>query len=213
MGLASKYESLQHVGRVHTLLLESGQRVIIASHNPGKVREMRAILAPLKLKVVAAAEMQLAEPLEDGDTFAANAEIKATSACSSTGLTAIADDSGLVVPALNGSPGIYSARWAGPDKNYARAIDLIKTRIGDLSRDAHFTCALAVAPPSGICHTFVGHVYGQLTFPPRGTKGFGYDSIFRPNGYAETFGEMDQNTKHSISHRSQAFKQLREELF
>ncbi len=194
------------------MALLSGQRVIIASHNPGKVREMRAILAPFKLKLVAAEEMELEEPTEDGDTFAANAKIKAASASRSTGLTAIADDSGLVVPALNGSPGIYSARWAGPEKDYAKAINLIKTRLGNLSTKAHFTCALTVAPPSGTCHTFIGHVFGRLTFPARGTKGFGYDPIFTPDGYSETFGEMDQNTKHAISHRSQAFKQLREEL-
>jgi len=194
------------------LALQSGQRIIIASHNPGKVREIRAILAPFKLKIITAVEMQLKEPTEDGDTFAANAEIKATSASRSTGFTAIADDSGLVVPALNGSPGIYSARWAGPKKNYTEAINLIKTRVGNLSKDAHFTCALTVAPPSGICHTFVGHVFGRLTFPARGTKGFGYDPIFIPDGYSETFGEMDQNTKHAISHRAQAFHQLREEL-
>ena len=194
------------------MALQSGQRIIIASHNPGKVREIRAILAPFKLKIITAVEMQLKEPTEDGDTFAANAEIKATSASRSTGFTAIADDSGLVVPALNGSPGIYSARWAGPKKNYTEAINLIKSRVGNLSKDAHFTCALTVAPPSGICHTFVGHVFGRLTFPARGTKGFGYDPIFIPDGYSETFGEMDQNTKHAISHRSQAFKQLREEL-
>tara|TARA_Y100000588_G_scaffold373275_1_gene446874 strand:+ start:563 stop:1087 length:525 start_codon:yes stop_codon:yes gene_type:complete len=173
---------------------------------------MRAILAPFKLKIIAAGDMHLQEPVEDGDSFAANAEIKATAASQSTGLTAIADDSGLVVPSLNGSPGIYSARWAGPEKNYVKAIDLIKTRIGSLSRNAHFTCALTVASPSGRCHTFIGHVFGQLTFPPRGTKGFGYDSIFLPEGYSKTFGEMDQNTKHSISHRSQAFKQLQDEL-
>lgn len=173
---------------------------------------MRAIFAPFKLKVIAAAEIRLEEPIEDGDTFAANAEIKATRACRSTGLTAIADDSGLVVPALNGSPGIYSARWAGPEKNYTEAIKLIKTRVGNLSKNAHFTCALAVAPPSGICRTFIGRVFGKLTFPPRGTKGFGYDPIFIPDGFSETFGEMDQKTKHSISHRSQAFRQLREEL-
>jgi len=173
---------------------------------------MRAILAPFKLKLVAAEEMELEEPTEDGDTFAANAKIKATSASRSTGLTAIADDSGLVVPALNGSPGIYSARWAGPEKDYTKAINLIKTRLGNLSTKAHFTCALTVAPPSGTCHTFIGHVFGRLTFPARGTKGFGYDPIFTPDGYSETFGEMDQNTKHAISHRSQAFKQLREEL-
>ncbi len=194
------------------MALLSGQQVIIASHNPGKVREMRAILAPLNLKVIAASDMQLKEPVEDGDTFAANAEIKATSASRSTGLPAIADDSGLVVPALNGCPGIYSARWAGPEKNYTKAINLIKTRLGNLSKNAHFTCALTVSIPSGICQTFIGQVFGRLTFPSRGTKGFGYDPIFIPDGYSETFGEMDQNTKHAISHRSQAFNQLREEL-
>ena len=192
--------------------LLSNQQVVIASHNRGKVREMRAILAPFDLKVIAAVDMQLDQPIEDGDSFAANAEIKAATACRSTGLAAIADDSGLVVPVLNGSPGVYSARWAGPEKNYAKAMELIKTRVGDLSKNAHFTCALCLALPSGICHTFLGHVFGQLTFPPRGTKGFGYDPIFIPDGYSETFAQMDQDIKHSISHRSQAFSRLREEL-
>ena len=190
-----------------------GQKIIIASHNAGKVEEMRTILEPFELEIIAASEIGLKEPVEDGNSFEANARIKAISARDSTGLAAISDDSGLVVPALRGSPGIYSARWAGPEKNYQKAIMLIKKQLGSLSKNAHFTCALAVALPSGACSTFLGQVFGQVAFPPRGTKGFGYDPIFQPDGFSETFGEMEAEKKHAISHRARAFAKMQGQFF
>ena len=186
--------------------------IVIATNNAGKLAEFRTFFKHTTLTFLPQSTFNVDDADETGTTFIENAIIKARHASKISQLPCIADDSGLVVPALNGSPGIYSARWAGPEKDYAKAINLIKTRLGNLSKNAHFTCALTVAPPSGICHTFIGHIFGQLTFPARGAKGFGYDSIFIPDGYSETFGEMDQNTKHAISHRSQAFKQLRAEL-
>lgn len=193
--------------------LLAGQKIIVASHNAGKVEEMRAILRPFELEVITASEIGLKEPVEDGDSFEANARIKAISARDSTGLAAISDDSGLVVPALGGLPGIYSARWAGPEKNYHKAIILIREQLGSLNKNAHFTCALAVALPSGACSTFLGQVFGQLAFPPRGTRGFGYDPIFQPTGFSETFGEMEAEKKHSISHRARAFTKMQHDFF
>lgn len=185
-----------------------GRKVVIASHNPGKVKELHAILRPFNIEVLGASDMNLEEPVEDGDSFEENARIKALYTSNETGLVAISDDSGLVIPALNGAPGIYSARWAGPEKNYQRAMNLIKEQLGSNEKKAYFTCALAVALPSGSCSTFVGHVFGVLSFPPRGTKGFGYDPIFQPDGFSETFGEMDPRQKHTISHRAKAFEKL-----
>ena len=192
--------------------LQLGQKMVVASHNPGKVRELQAILQPLHVEIISAAVMGLEEPLEDGHSFEDNARIKAEFATSATGLPSIADDSGLVVPALNGSPGIYSARWAGPDKNYQKAMLLIQKQLGHLDKKAHFTCALAIALPSGLCPTFIGHVFGKLSFPPKGQNGFGYDPIFVPDGFEETFGEMQPEKKHSISHRAAAFAQMRHAL-
>lgn len=189
-----------------------GQKLVIASHNPGKVRELRAILNTFDIEVLGAADMDLEEPAEDGDSFEENARIKAMYACNGTGLAALSDDSGLVVPALNGAPGIYSARWAGPEKNYQRAMTLIEEQLGSKAKNAHFTCALALAFPSGSCVTFVGQVFGLLTFPPRGTNGFGYDPIFKPQGFSNTFGEMDPHKKHTMSHRAMAFAKLRDKF-
>jgi XTP/dITP diphosphohydrolase len=196
------------MGKPRLVGLLVGQKIVVASHNAGKLRELRTILKPFDVEIVGAAELGLKEPVEDGDSFEANARIKATSARDSTGFTAISDDSGLVVPALKGSPGIYSARWAGPESNYYNAMMLIEEQLGSLDKNAHFTCALAVALPSGACCTFLGQVFGQLCFPPRGERGFGYDPIFQPAGFSETFGEMEPEIKHTISHRAQAFGKM-----
>ena len=182
-----------------------GQKLIVASHNPGKVTEIKALLEPHSVEVSSAAELNLPEPDENGTSFSANATIKATTACSTTGLTAIADDSGLVVPTLNGAPGIYSARWAGPGKDFKVAITRLAQELGTRDPAAHFVCALAVAWPHGPCDVFEGKVFGILVFPPRGKNGFGYDPIFQPRGSNQTFGEIRPEEKHLISHRASAF--------
>jgi len=184
-------------------------RLIVASHNPGKVVEIRALLEPYAIEAVSAGELGLSEPEETGDSFVANAELKARAAAEAAGEPALADDSGLVVPALNGAPGIYSARWAGPDKDFSVAMDRIKRELGEQGHSAaHFVCALTLCWPDGHCESFEGHVHGHLTFPPRGDRGFGYDPIFVPNGAEITFGEMDPAGKDRISHRADAFRQL-----
>ena len=167
-----------------------GQKLIVASHNPGKVTEIKALLEPHSVEVSSAAELNLPEPDENGASFSANARIKATTACNTTGLTVIADDSGLVVPTLNGAPGVYSARWAGPGKDFKVAIKRLAQELGARDPAAHFVCALAVAWPHGPCDIFEGKVFGTLVFPPRGKNGFGYDPIFQPRGGNQTFGEM-----------------------
>jgi len=184
-------------------------RLVVASHNPGKVREIAALLAPFGIEAVAAADLGLAEPEETGATFAANARLKAVAAARASGEAALADDSGLVVPALDGAPGIHSARWAGPGKDFAAAIARVETALaGEADPAAHFVCALALAWPDGHCEGFEGRVDGRLTFPPRGGRGFGYDPIFVPDGHALTFGEMEPALKDRISHRAEAFRQL-----
>ncbi|MCJ8159402.1 RdgB/HAM1 family non-canonical purine NTP pyrophosphatase [Sphingomonas sp. LaA6.9] len=187
-------------------------KLVIASHNPGKVREIAALLGPHGLEVVSAAELDLPEPDETGTTFIANAELKALAAADLSGFPALADDSGLCVEALGGEPGIFSARWAGPDKDFGDAMRLVEQnleRVGpDVGRDAHFICALSLAWPDGHVETFEGRVDGVLVWPPRGTRGFGYDPMFRPNGFDITFGEMDPDAKHRMSHRADAFAQL-----
>lgn len=190
-----------------------GQELIVASHNPGKVIEIEALLAPHGLKVISAAKLNLPEPEENGASFAANAAIKASAACNATGLTAIADDSGLVVPLLSGAPGIYSARWAGPSKDFKVAIARLERELAGRDATAHFVCALAVAWPNGPCDIFEGKVFGTLLFPPRGEKGFGYDPIFQPLGSNRTFGEMRPEEKDLISHRASAFTKLRKTYF
>ena len=166
-----------------------GQKLVVASHNPGKVAEIGALLAPHGLKISSAAELNLPEPEENGASFAANAAIKASAACNATGLTTVADDSGLVVPILSGAPGIYSARWAGPSKDFKVAIGRLEQELAARDSRAHFVCALAVAWPHGPCDIFEGKVFGTVLFPPRGENGFGYDSIFQPRGGDQTFGE------------------------
>jgi XTP/dITP diphosphohydrolase len=186
----------------------AGGRLVIASHNPGKVVEMTALLAPYRIQTVSAVELGLAEPEETGSTFEANAALKAHTATQTAGLPALADDSGLVVPALDGAPGIYSARWAGPNKNFAAAMARVQRELGDKDRSATFVSVLALAWPDGEEALFRGEVHGQLSWPPRGDKGFGYDPIFVPAAYAVTFGEIEPEEKYRIDHRSRAFEKL-----
>ncbi len=194
-----------------------GKRLIVASHNEGKVREIRDLLAPFGVETVSAAELALLEPDETGTTFRANAELKALAAARASGLPALSDDSGLAVAALGGDPGIYSARWAGPEKDFTVAMQKVKdalTALGkDVDRRAKFVCALTLAWPDGHCETFEGEVHGALIWPPRGDKGFGYDPVFMPTGHDITFGEMDPAAKHGMSHRADAFKQLIDACF
>ncbi|HYZ48789.1 MAG TPA: RdgB/HAM1 family non-canonical purine NTP pyrophosphatase [Sphingomonas sp.] len=191
--------------------LEPG-RLVVASHNQGKVREINALLGPFGIEPASAAELGLPEPAETGTTFAANAELKARLAADFSGIPAIADDSGLCVEALGLEPGIFSARWAGPDRDFDLAMRLVEEHLEragpEAGRNAFFMCALAVAWPDGHIETFEGRVDGTLVWPPRGDKGFGYDPMFLPLGYTETFGEMDPDAKHRISHRAVAFEKL-----
>jgi len=187
-------------------------RLVIASHNPGKVCEIADLLRPHGMDVISAGELGLPEPDETEATFIGNAALKARAAAQASGLPALADDSGLVVDALGGAPGIYSARWAGPDKDFALAMrtveDVLIEQGADTPRTAHFTCALSLAWPDGDAESFVGRVNGTLVWPPRGNKGFGYDPMFQPAGFDLTFGEMDPYRKHAMSHRAHAFKKL-----
>ncbi|NIJ63194.1 XTP/dITP diphosphohydrolase [Sphingomonas leidyi] len=187
-------------------------RLVIASHNAGKVREIRELLGPYGIEPVSAAELDLPEPEETGTTFVANAELKALQAADLSGLPALADDSGLCVEALNNEPGIFSARWAGEGKDFGFAMQRVEERLAALppetSRDAHFVCALALAWPDGHVEWFEGRVDGTLVWPPRGGQGFGYDPMFVPAGHAQSFGEMEPATKHVMSHRADAFRQL-----
>ena len=186
-----------------------GDTLVVASHNPGKVREIAALVQERGIKTVSASELNLPEPEETGFTFFENADLKSRAAALGAGLPALADDSGLVVAALGGEPGIYSARWAGPDKDFAVAMDRVNTAMGEVDdRRAYFACALSLAWPDGHVEHFMGEVHGTLVWPPRGTLGFGYDPMFQPDGYVETFGELDPALKHSISHRADAFGQL-----
>jgi len=186
----------------------TGDRLVIASHNPGKIEEIGALLAPFAIAAVAAAALGLPEPEETGNSFAANALLKAKAATGASGLPALADDSGLAVPALGGLPGITSARWAGPAKNYRDAMARVQRELGDRDRSAKFVAVLALAWPDGHAEQFCGAVEGSLVWPPRGEYGFGYDPMFVANGYVLTFGEIDPAEKHKISHRARAFTKL-----
>jgi XTP/dITP diphosphohydrolase len=186
--------------------------LVVASHNPGKAREIAELLAPLGVTIKTASDLKLPKPAETGTTFRANAELKAKAAAKASGLAALADDSGLVVPALGSQPGIYSARWAGPKKDFSIAMKRVWDELGGKNTAAHFICALALALPSGEVHAFEGRAEGQLVWPPRGDKGFGYDPMFVPEGYAVTFGELAPAEKHAISHRGKAFAKFREFL-
>ena len=186
-----------------------GGRLVVASHNPGKVREIDDLLQSYDAEPVSAGELGLPEPVEDGLTFVANAILKAESAATRSGLPALSDDSGLAVAALDGAPGIYSARWAGPEKDFQYAMQRVQDEVGDApDRNAQFICVLALAWPDRHVETFEGTVDGTLVWPPRGDRGFGYDPMFLPKGHDETFGEMDPVHKHAISHRAAAFRQL-----
>lgn len=179
---------------------------MIASHNSGKVREIADLLAPHGVSVVSAGDLGLPEPEETGDSFQANARLKALAAAAGADRPALADDSGLAVSALGGRPGIHSARWAGPARDFAAAMaDIEEALTGQSDRSAHFICVLALAWPDGRSETFEGRVDGQLVWPPRGDRGFGYDPMFLPDGHDLTFGEMDPTLKHTISHRARAF--------
>jgi len=194
-----------------TRRLQRGTRLVVASHNSGKVREIRDLVAPYGLSVVAAAELDLPEPEETGTTFQANAALKALAAATRTGLPALSDDSGIEVDVLNGAPGIYSARWAGPAKDFKLAMqwvaDEVRERGGWVPPGprANFTAVLCLAWPDGMSEAFEGKVYGHLVWPPRGTRGFGYDPMFVADGETSTFGEMEPAAKHAISHRARAF--------
>ena len=184
-------------------------RLVIASHNPGKVREIGDLIQPFGVSVVSAGELDLIEPVEDGDTFKANAIIKAKAAADVSGLPALADDSGLAITALGGAPGIYSARWAGAAKDFNAAMARANRELdGEADHSAAFICALALAWPDGHIECFEGRVKGDMIWPPRGNRGFGYDPVFQPSGFDVTFAEMDPVEKHRISHRAQAFEQL-----
>jgi XTP/dITP diphosphohydrolase len=190
--------------------------LVIASHNPGKIEEIAALLAPFAVAVVSAGSLGIPEPDETGDTFEANAALKARAAAEISGLPALADDSGLVVPALGGAPGIYSARWAGAAKDFRAAMERVNRELGDRDRRAAFVAVLALAwPDARDVHVelFRGEVQGNLVWPPRGDRGFGYDPMFVPAGGTLTFGEMDPAEKHKISHRARAFAKLVESSF
>jgi XTP/dITP diphosphohydrolase len=193
-----------------------GNRLVVASHNAGKVREINDLLRPLGIEAVSAGGLGLPEPEETANSFIGNAELKALAAASASGLPALADDSGLAVDALGGDPGIFSARWAGPGKDFNLAmrkvndaVEAIEKRTGERrDRRARFICALCLAWPDGHVETVEGEVVGDLVWPPRGDGGFGYDPIFVPQGHDLTFGEVDQQWKHTVSHRADAFKKL-----
>jgi len=199
-----------------TLKLEAGLKLVAATHNPGKAKELAALLDG-RFEVLAAGALGLPEPDETETTFVGNALLKARHAADLAGQIALADDSGLSVAALDGAPGIYSARWAGPGKDFALAMDKVAERLeetGSEDRSAWFTCALAVAWPNGGPAVVVqGEVHGTLTFPPRGDRGFGYDPIFVPAGFDQTFGEMEPAAKDAMSHRAAAFAKLKAALF
>lgn len=192
---------------------------MVASHNEGKVREICELLAPFGVETVSAAELDLPEPIEDGTSFKANAEIKALAAARAANLPALADDSGLSVKALDGAPGIYSARWAGPGKDFSVAMARVNDELAakeattEEARAAHFVCALTLAWPDGHVETFEGAVHGHMTWPPRGSHGFGYDPTFVPHGHEITFGEMEPQDKHAMSHRAEAFRLLINDCF
>ena len=191
--------------------LARGDALVVASHNKGKVREIEDLLAPFGFDVRGAAALGLAEPEETGLSFEDNALLKARAAAEASGLTALADDSGLSVTALGGAPGIYSARWAGKTKDFTVAMARVERELKEKSAadfSSKFVCALALASPSGETETFRGEVEGHLVFPPRGTKGFGYDPIFVADGMTETFAEIDPAAKHAMSHRAKAFEKF-----
>ncbi len=193
-----------------------GGRLVIASHNQGKVREIDDLLRPYQVEVVSAGALGLPEPEETGTTYVENAVLKARAATMAANLPALADDSGFAVLALNGDPGLYSARWAGPAKDFTFAMTRVRDAMlasGSDDKQAEFVCALALAWPDGHAEAFEGRLPGTVVWPPRGTKGFGYDPMFVAAGGTLTFGEMDPDAKHAISHRAIAFRQLIDACF
>lgn len=199
-------------------------KLVIASHNAGKVREIRGLLAPFGIEPVSAGELGLPEPEETGTTFAENALLKAHASAQGSGLPAVADDSGLCVAALAGAPGVYTADWAekqsyegGPGRDWYMAMGKVEGKFAelgpDIDRSAYFICTLALAWPDGHEEVFEGRVQGSLIWPPRGKLGFGYDPVFVPAGRADTFAELDPEAKHAMSHRAEAFKKLVEAVF
>ena len=197
--------------------LEPG-RLVVATHNAGKLREIRELLGPYGFDVVSAGELDLPEPEETGTTFEANAELKARAAAEASGLPSLADDSGFCVAALNGDPGIYSARWAGPEKDFSMAMRNVEEKLQQAgavtaeTRRGSFVAVLCLAWPDGHVEFFRGEVEGQIVWPPRGLQGFGYDPMFQPDGHERTFGEMTSAEKHgwstttpALSHRARAF--------
>ena len=191
--------------------LERGMRLVVASHNVGKLREIADLVSPYGLDAVSAGSLGLPAPEDTENTFAGNARLKAVAAATASGAPALSDDSGLEVAILNGDPGVYSARWAGPSKDFGVAMRSVADKVeaaGGWTKadpEANFTCALCLAWPDGEAHVFEGKVFGRLIWPPRGDRGFGYDPMFLPDGEALTFGEMDPASKHAISHRARAF--------
>lgn len=183
-------------------------KIVVASHNSGKIREISDLLRPFNVDVLAAAGLGLEEPEETGATFLENAVLKAEASAAAAGLPALADDSGLVVAALDGAPGVLSARWAGPNRNFDRAMKRLIDQLGERDRAAHFVSAMVLAWPDGHNECFEGKVFGQLVWPMRGHHGFGYDPIFVAEGEQQTFGEMEPEKKHRISHRAVAFRKL-----
>jgi XTP/dITP diphosphohydrolase len=198
-----------------TLRLEPGARLVAATHNPGKARELAALLED-RFVVLSAADLGLAEPEEPETTFVGNAIVKARAAADASGIVALADDSGLCVVDLGGAPGVHSARWAGPTRDFGHAMTLVERRLGEIEAPegrAYFICALAVAWPRGPVVAVEGRIDGAVSFPPRGALGFGYDPIFTAEGQTLTFGEMAPRDKDAISHRAQAFAALKAALF
>jgi XTP/dITP diphosphohydrolase len=194
--------------------LTPGSRLVLASHNQGKLAELADLLGPYHIEIVSAGDLGLPEPEETAPDFAGNARIKALAAAIATGLPAFSDDSGFCVAALGGEPGVLSARWSGPEKDFGKAMALVHERMGDTAdRRAWFVAALCLAWPDGHTETFVGRVDGSVVWPPRGDKGFGYDPMFVPEGAARTFGELEPEAKHAVSHRARAFAQVMASCF
>ena len=189
--------------------LPAGSRLVIATHNPGKLREIAELLLPHGVDATSAGELGLPVPVEDAPDFAGNAGLKALAAARATGLPALADDSGFSAAALGGAPGVVSARWAGPNKDFAGAMARVRQEMGDSGdRRCWFTCAMCLAWPDGHAATYMGRVEGTVAWPPRGSLGFGYDPMFEPLGHSQTYGEMDPAAKHATSHRARAMAQV-----
>lgn len=194
--------------------LQAGSKIVLASHNKGKLAELADLLRPYQVEIVSAGTLGLPEPEETAPDFAGNARIKALAAAVATGLPAFSDDFGFCAAALGGEPGVQSARWGGPEKDFAKAMALVNERVGTAAdRRAWFVAALCLAWPDGHTETFVGRVDGTMVWPPRGDKGFGYDPMFVAEGRTQTFGEMEPDAKHAISHRARAFAQVMKSCF